>query len=110
MPTNHVESIARACRLLRELADMGGGTMADLSQALELPTSTVDRLLKTLTAEGMVERFGERFGLGCGLARLWAAYRLELMESIQEANRKLHETQIPGEIAALPGSSPEEWQ
>lgn len=54
---NHVKSVGRAARLLIALADAGTEVaLTDLSQTLDLPTSTVHRLASTLIAYRLVEQ------------------------------------------------------
>jgi DNA-binding IclR family transcriptional regulator len=54
---NVTGTVARAVRVLRALADFHGDVgLKELAEHLDLPPSTVHRLLDLLAAEGMVER------------------------------------------------------
>ncbi len=69
-----VQSIERAFSVLRALA-YGPAGVTELAERVELPKSTVARLLATLEAEGVVEQraAGGDYRLGAGLAELAAA-------------------------------------
>lgn len=75
--TGGVQAIARAALVLRALERAPEGTgLADLAATVELPKSTVHRLLAALAAEGLVELGPEGTArLGSGLVRLGAATR-----------------------------------
>lgn len=62
---SRVQSIQRAFQVMQQLASAEMG-VTDLSAAVELPKSTVARLLKTLEMEGAVERIedGGRYRIG----------------------------------------------
>jgi DNA-binding transcriptional ArsR family regulator len=54
---NGTGTVARAVRVLRALADFNGDVgLKELAEHLDLPPSTVHRLLDRLAGEGMVER------------------------------------------------------
>ena len=75
-----VQAIARAGAVLRALeASPEGTSLADLSDAVGLPKSTVHRLLGALASEDLVQLGPEGTArLGSGLVRLGAAVRREL--------------------------------
>ena len=60
-----VQSIERAFRLLDELADEPGG-ITNLARRIDLPTSTVARLLRTLEHLGAIERTPDDHGYRIG--------------------------------------------
>lgn len=66
-----VQSIQRAFALLRALA-VGPAGITDLAERVDLPKSTVSRLLSALEAEGVVEQveIGGDYQLGAGLVDL----------------------------------------
>ena len=93
-----VQSIERAFAVLRELA-LGPAGVTDIADRVELPKSTVSRLLSALEAEGAVAQqdSGAQYELGPGLAALAEAastganmgavvrpFLLELHDSIGE--------------------------
>lgn len=54
---NATGTVARAVRVLRAIADFSGDvSLKELAEHLDLPPSTVHRLLELLAGEGMVER------------------------------------------------------
>jgi DNA-binding IclR family transcriptional regulator len=56
-PDNATGTVARAVRVLRALADFNADvTLKELAEHLDLPPSTVHRLLDLLAGEGMAER------------------------------------------------------
>ena len=69
-----VQAIARAARVLRALeAAPDGLALGELAAAVELPKSTVHRLVQALATEDLVSTGGGRVRLGAALARLGAA-------------------------------------
>lgn len=66
-----VQSIERAFAILRELA-LGPAGVTDIAERVDLPKSTVSRLLSALEAEGAVSQrdTGGEYELGPGLAAL----------------------------------------
>jgi DNA-binding IclR family transcriptional regulator len=66
-----VQSIERAFTVLRELA-LGPAGVTDIAERVNLPKSTVSRLLSALEAEGAVAQHeaGAEYELGAGLAAL----------------------------------------
>lgn len=66
-----IPSVAHACDLFRILTQSPDGmTSMQLETALDLPRTTVFRLLRTLCAEQMLEKKGKRYFCGVGLMNL----------------------------------------
>jgi IclR family acetate operon transcriptional repressor len=66
-----VQSIDRAFAVLRQVAQEPGG-ISDVARAVDLPVSTVARLLTTLESQGAVARLGDTgtWGIGAGIRAL----------------------------------------
>ena len=66
-----VQSVDRAFAVLRQVASAPGG-ISDVARAVDLPVSTVARLLGTLELLGAVTRIGETgaYGIGAGIRTL----------------------------------------
>ena len=81
MPGGNVQSVDRAFAVLRQVASVPGG-ISDIARAVDLPVSTVARLLATLEALGAVARVGESatFGIGAGIRAL--AGSLDALETL----------------------------
>ena len=96
--TGGVQAIARAALVLRALERAPEGIgLADLAATVELPKSTVHRLLAALAAEDLVELGPEGTArLGSGLVRLGAAtrrgLRFRLAPVMLRLRRELDET------------------
>src|SRR5579872_1325085 len=56
----HIESVARACRLLRILQSEGGLPLFELAELAHLSRPSVFRLMTTLQSNGMVVKEGGR--------------------------------------------------
>jgi DNA-binding IclR family transcriptional regulator len=71
MATGSVQSVDRAFAVLRQIASEPGG-ISEVARAVELPVSTVARLLGTLEALGAVVRVGgtSTYGIGEGIRAL----------------------------------------
>ena len=71
MPPASVQSVDRAFAVLRQVASTPGG-ISDVARAVDLPVSTVARLLGTLESLGAVVRIGESgaYGIGAGIRAL----------------------------------------
>jgi DNA-binding IclR family transcriptional regulator len=71
MAPGSVQSIDRAFAVLRQVATTPGG-ISDVARAVDLPVSTVARLLGTLESLGAVVRIGESgtYGIGAGIRTL----------------------------------------
>lgn len=87
-----IQAIARAGSVLRALERSPEGlTLQELSAAVELPKSTVHRLVAALTTEELVGTApGGRIRLGGGLARLGAATRQALGHDLMPVLQQLH--------------------
>src|SRR5438105_12242990 len=66
-----VQSVDRAFAVLRQVAGVPGG-ISDVARAVDLPVSTVARLLGTLESLGAVVRIGDSgtYGIGAGIRAL----------------------------------------
>ncbi|MGZ0184617.1 MAG: IclR family transcriptional regulator [Acidimicrobiales bacterium] len=76
-----VQSIDRAFQILEEVASDPGG-ISDLSRRLDLPTSTVARLLTTLERLGAVERLEDDNGYRIGSAIVTMAGSIDPNQSL----------------------------
>ncbi len=82
-----IPSVVHACEAFRLLTEHPNGlTSVQLEEALELPRTTVFRLLRTLCSEQMVEKRGKRYHCGAGLMNLG----LQMINS-----DRLHQIAIP---------------
>lgn len=103
-----IQAIARAGRVLRALeAAPEGLTLAALSAEVQLPKSTVHRLVAALAAEELVAAApGGEIRLGGGLARLGAATRRALRHELRPILAALREeTDETVDLAVLDGPS-----
>ncbi len=101
-----IQAIARAGRVLRALeAAPEGLTLAALSSDVDLPKSTVHRLVAALTAEELVTTApGGEIRLGGGLARLGAATRQTLRHELRPVLEALRdEVDETVDLAVLDG-------
>jgi Transcriptional regulator len=66
-----VQSVERAFAVLRQVASAPGG-ISDVARGVDLPVSTVARLLGTLESLGAVTRIGDSvtYGIGAGIREL----------------------------------------
>lgn len=93
-----IQSIARAAQVLRAVAAVPGGLgLAELAGAVELPKSTVHRIVGALSAEGLLAQAGDgSIVLGAGLGELAAAAPDPLPELLrpllEELSAQLGET------------------
>ncbi len=76
-----VQSVDRAFAILGEVADDPAG-ISELSRRLDLPTSTVARLLATLEALGAVERLDDESGYRIGPAVVTMASSVDTTQSL----------------------------
>ena len=68
-----MQAIERTFAILRALAHgQERAGISEIARRADLPKSTTSRILASLEALGMVERLGERYGLGASLAALTA--------------------------------------
>lgn len=96
---NGVQVVARAAQILRALSGSPVPlSLSELARQLDLPRSTVHRLVGALEAEHLVGRVGDRDGYrpGLGLLPLGQAARgwvgLDLRPRLQELSDRLNET------------------
>ena len=80
-PMQSVQSIDRAFQLLGEIADDPAG-ISELSRRLDLPTSTVARLLSTLEGLGAVERLDSGTGYRIGPSVVTMAASIDPTQSL----------------------------
>jgi len=71
MAAGSVQSVDRAFAVLRQVASAPGG-ISEVARAVDLPVSTVARLLGTLESLGAVIRIGDSaaYGIGAGIRAL----------------------------------------
>ena len=82
------QSIDRAAALLVHLLDNEGPTtLAELTQAADLPKSTTSRLLSTLERHGLVHQAGQRGSFEPGPAIMRFAHRGAVERSLVELSR-----------------------
>jgi DNA-binding IclR family transcriptional regulator len=88
-----IQAIARAGAVLRALEQAPEGLgLIELSQVVELPKSTVHRLVGALSSEGLLASGSDgRIVLGGGLMRLAAAQRRTLPQHVRPALIELRE-------------------
>lgn len=66
-----MQAIERTFNILGALAEHGERAgVSELARRADLPKSTTSRILVSLEALGMVERIGDRYGIGAALATL----------------------------------------
>src|SRR4051812_19710247 len=90
-----VQVIARAAQILRALdGEPHGLSLSQLSERLDLPRSTVHRVVSALSAEGLVAAASPngRVRLGPELARLALSSRRELRQELRPHLQRLFET------------------
>jgi DNA-binding IclR family transcriptional regulator len=90
-----VQVIARAAQILRALeGEPGGLSLSQLADRIDLPRSTVHRVVSALAAEGLVAAASPngRVRLGPELARLAVASRRELRQELRPYMERLFET------------------
>lgn len=102
-----VQAIARAARVLRALEVAPGGlSLGELAASVDLPKSTVHRLVQALAAEELVSTgSGGRVRLGAGLARLGAATHGALASALRPALEALRgDLDETADLAVLDGA------
>ena len=103
-----VQVISRAADILRYLGrSPEGQSLAQIAQKVELPRSTVQRIIGALTLEGFVapERANGGFRLGPGIQSLANASRVGLTDRLRQAMRTIsNETGETVDLAILRGS------
>jgi DNA-binding IclR family transcriptional regulator len=97
-----INSVAKACRLLKEAAHMGVWGLSEMARAMDEPVSSVERLVATLAAEGFIERIGSgpNWRIGKEAAAVWSSYCLALKKTIRDARHRLEQVHIPGSEVA----------
>lgn len=103
-----VQVISRAAEILRHLGrSPEGQSLAQIAQQVELPRSTVQRIVGALTLEGFVapERANGGFRLGPGIQSLANASRVGLTERLRRAMRTIsNDTGETVDLATLRGN------
>ncbi len=86
------QSISRAVALMRHVADHPGASLGEIAKATDLPRSTVQRLVNSLSAEGLLTRsFGQQgVFLGMELARLGARVAVDARVLLRPLMEELH--------------------
>src|SRR3954453_19608607 len=93
--TGGVQVIARAAQILRALdGEPHGLSLSQLSERLDLPRSTVHRVVSALATEGLVAAASPngRVRLGPELARLALSSRRELRQELRPHLQRLFDT------------------
>ncbi|WP_339780517.1 IclR family transcriptional regulator [uncultured Marinobacter sp.] len=81
-----IQVIARAAAILRELGDHPEGlSLAEIARAVDLPRSTIQRIIAALETEGFVEMVGSQGGhrLGPELGRLLYHTRIDVISVVR---------------------------
>lgn len=86
------QSISRAVAVLRFVADHPGASLGEIAKATGMPRSTVQRLVGSLSGEGLLTRnFGQQgVFLGMELARLGARVALDARVLLRPLMEELH--------------------
>ena len=86
------QTISRAVKILKVLADNPGASFGQIAKATGLPRSTAQRLVGVMNAEGLVTKaFGQQGTyLGMELARLGARVRLDARALLRPFMEELH--------------------
>ena len=87
-----IQVIARAAAILRELGDHPDGrSLAEMARALDLPRSTIQRIIGALETEGLVEMASQQGGyrLGPELGRLIYHTRIDAITIVRPLLEKL---------------------
>lgn len=87
------QSIAKAVAVLKVVADKPGASLGEISKATGMPRSTVQRLVSSLSVEGLLMKsFGQQgVYLGMELARLGAKVKVDARAVLRPFMEKLHE-------------------
>lgn len=98
-----LRSVARFASVLRAIAaNPNGLTLAELSEAVDLPRSTLHRLLAALEQQGLVARAPRRYGPGALLTRLGSETNRTLREELRPIMQRLStETRETVDLAVL---------
>jgi len=99
---SQVQVIGRAATILRMLRDTGGCNLSDLARAVNLPRSTVFRIVKSLEEEHFVNSKGENgtIQLGMGLVSMGAAVNRNLRDELRPYLESLSQ-EVGGETIDL---------
>lgn len=86
------QSISRAVALLRHVADNPGASLGEIAKATGMPRSTVQRLVASLSGEGLLTKsFGQQgVFLGMELARLGAKVAVDARALLRPLMEELH--------------------
>lgn len=86
------QSISRAVAVLRVVADHPGASLGEIAKATGMPRSTVQRLVGSLSGEGLLTKsFGQQgVFLGMELARLGARVALDARVLLRPLMEELH--------------------
>ncbi len=85
-----IAAVQTTITILRHLADQKGPVPgADVARAVNLPVGTVMCHLVTLEDAGLVQRIGEHWKLGMGLALFWARIKSSKEAEKQNIERDL---------------------
>lgn len=100
-----LQSVTRFASVLRAIAGNPRGlTLSELSEAVELPRSTLHRLLRALEQEGLVARAPLRYGPGTLLTRLGAETNRTLRDELRPVLQRLSaDTGETVDLAVLDG-------
>lgn len=88
---NGIQVIARAAAVLRALNSSEGKSLAQLAEAVDLPRSTVQRIVAALISERLVKKSSTQGGLrlGPGLLALAEAARLQSLDVLNGVLREI---------------------
>jgi len=85
-----IASVKDAIKVLKEIAYIGEPVgPRELARLTHSNPNKTFRLLKTLLGEGLIEKRGDKYGLGYGLAEIHAKYVHSLRKTISDAEFKL---------------------
>jgi DNA-binding IclR family transcriptional regulator len=85
-----IASVKDAIRVLKEIAYVGRPVgVRELAAILNANPNKVFRLLATLLGEGLIEKSGDKYAFGYGMAELYSKYTHALQKIRDEANLKL---------------------
>ena len=93
---SEIKSVSRACDLLDEAARLGAFGLSDMARALDLPTSTVERLALTLEAKGYLARRQGGWKLGPSARAIWANGVKALKNRKGEIDAELKRLEVEG--------------
>lgn len=93
-----IEKVSESCQLLKELGSVGEPqSLSELCKLMKTTKSSMKRMLDTLVMHGFVDKSGDCYSLGSGVATLWASYRNGKKKLVAEVQKDLKETEVnPG--------------